>query len=128
MRPVKLAFYARLALILHAVILILFIMYMGKTVFIPLFFGFLVAMLLYPLMRRLEKVGIPRGVAAILLGDDDVDGSILVHVPDGNAVNIDHVGVDRVLDPDTVSTICRRLPPGQASRRYRSGLVTFRLS
>jgi AI-2 transport protein TqsA len=66
MRPVKLAFYARLALILHAVILILFIMYLGKTVFIPLFFAFLVAMLLYPVTSYLERHRFPRGIAAFL--------------------------------------------------------------
>lgn len=66
MRPVKLGFYARLALILHAVILILFIMYMAKTVLIPLFFAFLVAMLLYPVTSFLEKHRFPRGIAAFL--------------------------------------------------------------
>ncbi|HSC36452.1 MAG TPA: AI-2E family transporter, partial [Chitinophagaceae bacterium] len=39
---------------------------MGKTVFIPLFFAFLVAMLLYPMCSFLEKHRFPRGVAAIL--------------------------------------------------------------
>jgi predicted PurR-regulated permease PerM len=66
MRPVKLGFYARLALILHAVILILFIMNMGRTVFIPLFFAFLVAMLLYPVASFLERKRFPRGIAAFL--------------------------------------------------------------
>jgi len=66
MRPVKLGFYARLALILHAVILILFIMNIGKTVFIPLFFAFLVAMLLYPVTSFLERRRFPRGIAAFL--------------------------------------------------------------
>ncbi len=66
MRTVKLAFYARLALILHAVVLILFIMYLGKQIFIPLFFAFLIAMLLYPLSRFMERHRVPRGLAAVL--------------------------------------------------------------
>ncbi|HEY4151192.1 MAG TPA: AI-2E family transporter [Chitinophagaceae bacterium] len=66
MRTVKLAFYARLALILHAVVLILFIMYLGKQIFVPLFFAFLVAMLLYPFSSFLERHRIPRGLAATI--------------------------------------------------------------
>jgi predicted PurR-regulated permease PerM len=41
-------------------------MYMAKTVLIPLFFAFLVAMLLYPVTSYLEKHRFPRGIAAIL--------------------------------------------------------------
>ena len=66
MRPVKLAFYARLALILHAIVLILFIMYLGRQILVPLFFAFLVAMLLYPITSFLERHKVPRGVAATL--------------------------------------------------------------
>lgn len=61
----KLAFYGRIGLILHAFLLTLLILYLGKILFIPLFFALLVAILLYPLTRFLEK-SIRKSFAAIL--------------------------------------------------------------
>src|SRR6478609_2339059 len=61
----KLAFYARVGLVLHAFLLTLLILYLGKVLFIPLFFALLVAILLYPLTRILEKK-IKKSLAAIL--------------------------------------------------------------
>ncbi|SCC15835.1 Predicted PurR-regulated permease PerM [Chitinophaga costaii] len=67
MRSVKLAFYARLALILHALALILLCMYLGKTILIPLFFALLISFLLYPLALLMEtKLKFPRPLASIL--------------------------------------------------------------
>ncbi|PWT72901.1 MAG: hypothetical protein C5B59_14680 [Bacteroidetes bacterium] len=66
MAPVKLPFYARVALLLHGLALLLLFMYLGRTIFIPLFFAFLVAILLHPLDVRFEKIGIPRLVAGLL--------------------------------------------------------------
>jgi len=66
MRSVKLAFYARLALILHGIALVLLFLYIGKSIFIPLFLAFLVAILLFPVVRKLEKMHIPRTVASIV--------------------------------------------------------------
>lgn len=66
MKSVKLAFYARLALILHALILILFLMHVGKTIIIPLFFALLISLALYPLCRQLEKWGLHRGLSAAI--------------------------------------------------------------
>ncbi len=61
----KFPFYARLAFILFAIALILLFMYVGRTVLVPLFFSFLVAILLHPVVRFLEKKGFPRPLAAI---------------------------------------------------------------
>lgn len=66
MTPVKLPFYARLALSLLAVVIIIFLMSVGSSVFIPLFFAMLISMLLYPLAIRLERLGLGRGPAAFI--------------------------------------------------------------
>lgn len=66
MNTIKLAFYARLALILQALILILVLMHFGKNIFIPLFFSLLISFALLPVCRQLEKWRLPKGVAAIL--------------------------------------------------------------
>jgi len=65
MTPVKLAFYARVALVLHGIALVLLTMYLGRTIVIPLFFAFLIAILLEPLVKWFEKIHIPRALAAI---------------------------------------------------------------
>ncbi|MFL5740951.1 MAG: AI-2E family transporter [Flavisolibacter sp.] len=64
-RNSKLAFYARIGLVLHAFLLSLLILYLGKVLFIPLFFALLVAILLYPLTRVLERK-IKKNLASIL--------------------------------------------------------------
>jgi predicted PurR-regulated permease PerM len=47
----------------------LIILYFGKSLFIPLFYGLLIAMVMYPVCRRLEEKGLGRSVAiAISLG------------------------------------------------------------
>jgi predicted PurR-regulated permease PerM len=66
MPSVKLAFYARVALILHGMALLLLFMYLGRTIFIPLFFAFLIAILLHPLVCRFESWHLPRGIAAFI--------------------------------------------------------------
>lgn len=66
MTSIKLAFYARLALILHALILVLVLMHFGKTLLIPLFFALLISFALLPVSKQLEKWGLPRGPASIL--------------------------------------------------------------
>jgi len=64
MNTVKLPFYARLALTLLAVVLVIYLMYIGRTILIPLFFALLVSVLLFPLTRLLEKWHVPRALAA----------------------------------------------------------------
>jgi predicted PurR-regulated permease PerM len=66
MNTTKLPFYARVALILFALALIILMMWLGKSILIPLFFAFLVAILLHPVVRFLEKVHIPRALASLL--------------------------------------------------------------
>jgi AI-2 transport protein TqsA len=66
MNSVKLAFYARVALILHGLALILLFMYLGKSIFIPLFFAFLIAILVHPFAKFLERRHLSRSLAAIL--------------------------------------------------------------
>jgi AI-2 transport protein TqsA len=62
----KFPFYARLAFTLFAVALILLFMYLGKSLLVPLFFSFLVAMLLHPLVRFMENKHFPRALASVL--------------------------------------------------------------
>ncbi|MGN6569407.1 MAG: AI-2E family transporter [Flavipsychrobacter sp.] len=66
MNSVKLPFIARLALTLLCVVLIIYLMYIGKTLLIPLFFALLISVLLFPLTRLLEKWHLPRALAAML--------------------------------------------------------------
>lgn len=58
--------YARIALILHAFVLVLFILHIGMTLFIPLFFAFLTAILLYPVTQFFERMHLGKGISAIL--------------------------------------------------------------
>ena len=66
MNQVKLPFYARLALVLLSIALIVLFMYFGKSIFIPLFFAFLIAALLHPVVAKLEKIHFPRALASFL--------------------------------------------------------------
>jgi len=61
----KFPFYIRLAIILFTVSLILLFMWIGKSLLVPLFFSFLVAILLHPLVIFFEKRGFRRGLASI---------------------------------------------------------------
>ena len=61
----KYPFYIRLAIILFTVSLILLFMWIGKSLLVPLFFSFLVAILLHPLVIFFEKRGFRRGLASI---------------------------------------------------------------
>ncbi len=63
---VKFPFYARLALTLFAIALILLFMWFGKSLLVPLFFSFLVSILLHPIALFLEKRKFPRPLAAVL--------------------------------------------------------------
>jgi predicted PurR-regulated permease PerM len=62
----KFPFYARLALTLFAITLILVFMWFGRTVLVPLFFSFLVALLLHPVVRFFEKRRFPRALASLI--------------------------------------------------------------
>jgi AI-2 transport protein TqsA len=61
----KFPFYARLALTLFAIALILLFMWFGRSLLVPLFFSFLVAILLHPLAKYFERKRFPRPLAAI---------------------------------------------------------------
>jgi AI-2 transport protein TqsA len=63
---VRFPFYARLALTLFAIALIFSFMWVGKSLLVPLFFSFLVAMLLHPLVKFFEKKRFPRALAAVV--------------------------------------------------------------
>jgi predicted PurR-regulated permease PerM len=65
-QEIKLPFYARLAAILLSVMLILVIMHEGKSVIIPLFFSVLIAFMLLPLTKWLERRKLPRTISAII--------------------------------------------------------------
>ena len=62
----KFPFYARLAFTLFAISLNLLLMWMGKSLLVPLFFSFLVAILLHPAVLFLERRRFPRSLAAII--------------------------------------------------------------
>jgi AI-2 transport protein TqsA len=62
----KFPFYIRLAVTLFTVSLILLFMWIGKSLLVPLFFSFLVAILLHPLVIFFEKRRFPRGLASII--------------------------------------------------------------
>jgi AI-2 transport protein TqsA len=62
----KFPFYARLALTLIAISLILVFMWIGKSLMVPLFFSFLFAILLHPVAIFFEKYRFPRSLASIL--------------------------------------------------------------
>jgi AI-2 transport protein TqsA len=55
MGTVKLPFYARLALTLLAIVLVLFLLSVGKDIFMPLLFALLIAILLFPLCKFFEE-------------------------------------------------------------------------
>ncbi|WP_245546785.1 AI-2E family transporter [Pseudopedobacter saltans] len=60
-------FYQKLAMVLVALIALVYIAVLGKEVLSPLIFSFLFAILLYPLCRFFEKrCKLPRGLASIL--------------------------------------------------------------
>src|SRR4051812_30297092 len=66
MNDIKLPFYARLALTLVAVVIIIFLLSVGSSIFIPLFSALLIAVLLSPVTNFLERCKIPRGFAAFI--------------------------------------------------------------
>src|ERR1700727_3846999 len=70
--------------------------------------------------QRAAAVAVVDGYAAqrrlILFCHDDVFSSILVHVPNRDLVDINHVRVNCVLDPGAISPVRGCLPPDQASR------------
>jgi len=66
-RPsVKFPFYAKLALVLLSIVLVIFLMYEGHTILIPLFFSVLLALLLLPLTKWFQRRGLGKGLAAII--------------------------------------------------------------
>lgn len=67
MQPIKHPFYARLAYILISIVLITLLLEQGRDIFVPLVFGLLIAILLYPLNRFFEnKLRLGRGLSAML--------------------------------------------------------------
>lgn len=63
---VKLPFYAKLALVLLSISLIVLFMHEGRTLIIPLFFSTLLAMLLLPAVKWLQKMGLGKSFSAII--------------------------------------------------------------
>lgn len=67
MTEVRLPFYARLALMLLTVVLILYLLRIGESVFIPLLFSLLLAFFLYPFVKLLErKIGMSNGLSCFI--------------------------------------------------------------
>jgi predicted PurR-regulated permease PerM len=65
MDTIKFPFSARLAFTLIGIVFTIFLLKVGATLFIPMFLGLLIAVLLYPLTLRLEKWHLPPALAAI---------------------------------------------------------------
>ena len=63
---VKFPFYARLALTLFAIALVLLFMWAGRSLLVPLFFSFLVAILLHPVVLFFERRRFPRALASVI--------------------------------------------------------------
>jgi AI-2 transport protein TqsA len=66
MNTVKLPFYARVTFILLLIVLTLFLLSIGKTLFIPLLFAMFFSVLLLPLACLFEKLHLGRTVSAFL--------------------------------------------------------------
>ena len=63
----KFPYYVKLACSLISVVLIIFLLEKGRDVFVPLFFGLLIALLLYPINRFLEaKLKLNKSIAALI--------------------------------------------------------------
>ncbi len=62
----KFPFYARVALTLFAIALVVLFMWMGRTILIPLFFAFLISILLHPVVRFFERIHFPRALASLV--------------------------------------------------------------
>src|ERR1043165_2554805 len=63
--PVRLPFYAHLTLSLLSIILIIFILDEGRSIIIPLVFSVLIALMLLPLTKWLERRKFSRTLAAM---------------------------------------------------------------
>jgi Predicted permease len=64
---IKLPFYARLALVLLCLVLIIYLLYIGQSVLIPLFFAIQISLLLYPLACIMEqRLGMKRWLASLV--------------------------------------------------------------
>lgn len=67
MKEIRLPFYARLALVLVSIVLIIYLLYVAQSVLIPLFFAVMISFLLYPLALTLEqKAKMSRSTAAFV--------------------------------------------------------------
>src|SRR5690606_25068764 len=62
----KQPFYQKLSLTLLSLVLIVVILRTTKDILAPVAFGFLIALLLLPVAQGLEKLRVPRGLAATL--------------------------------------------------------------
>jgi len=63
---IRLPFYVRFALVLLSVVLILLLMHEARSIIIPLFFSLLIALMLLPVTKWLERRHLPRSLAAIV--------------------------------------------------------------
>jgi predicted PurR-regulated permease PerM len=67
MNTIRLPFYAKLALILLSLVIIVFLLYVGQSVLIPLFFAIHIAFLLYPFARYMEnRWNLSRSVSSLI--------------------------------------------------------------
>ncbi|MBS0030178.1 AI-2E family transporter [Chitinophaga sp. 22321] len=66
MNEFKLPFNARLTFTLFSIILVIYIAHIGSNIIVPLMFALLIAIMLLPVVHKLEKWRLPRGMAAVV--------------------------------------------------------------
>lgn len=66
MHELRFPLYAKVALTLLSIVLIIHLLVIGKGIFVPLLFSLLIAFLLYPVAKNLEKRGMGKYMAAFV--------------------------------------------------------------
>lgn len=66
MQELKFPLYAKVAISLLTIVLIIHLLVIGKGIFVPLLFSLLIAFLLYPVAKLLEKRGVGKYTAAFV--------------------------------------------------------------
>ncbi len=66
MKEIKLPGYVKYLVVLASILLTLHVLIIAKSVFSPIFTAFILALLLHPLARRMERIRIPRGISSVL--------------------------------------------------------------
>ena len=66
MNSVRLPGYVKYLIVLASILLTIHVLIVAKSIFSPIFTAFVLALLLHPLSRRMERIRIPRGISSVL--------------------------------------------------------------